>query len=223
MEWGTDARLYHAYKRFAQDFPKQLAEKKIRVLKQDRGHSGEGVWKIELGPNSQSIRVMHAGSDAITEASLLTFVASWQPHFAAGNDLVEQPFLPRVAEGMIRCYMNQDRVIGFLHQLPKPNGMNVSGSGLIVTEGLPEGKRVYDADAPHFAPLKTKLESRWVADMRHQLDIDREALPILWDIDFIMGDGDTYLLCEINVSSVYPSAESPIEQIADTLIRLMGN
>ena len=227
LEWGTDACLYETFDHFAQDFPTRIAEKKIRVLKLDRGHSGEGVWKVER-LTSEALRLMHAGSDVVTEVSQSTFISSWQEHFLAGGYLVEQPYLPRVAEGMIRCYMNQDRVIGFLHQLPKPNGMNVSGSGLIVTEGLPEGKRVYNADTPHYASLKTKVESTWVSEMRHQLDIDPDALPVLWDIDFIMGNkdasgDDTYLLCEINVSSVYPPAEAPIEQIADTLLRLMGS
>jgi protein-tyrosine-phosphatase len=222
LEWGTDTCLYETYEHFAEDFPKRLLEKRTRVLKQDRGHSGEGVWKVELVHNGDTIRLMHAESDAVTNVPLSTFMSSWQEHFSAGSYLVEQPYLPRVAEGMIRCYMNQNRVIGFLHQLPKANGINVSQSGLIVTEGLPEGKRVYNADAPRYASLKAKLESGWVSEMCNQLAIDPDALPVLWDIDFIMGD-HTYLLCEINVSSVYPPAEAPIEQLAATLLTLMGS
>jgi hypothetical protein len=44
--------------------------------------------------------------------------------------------------------------------------------------------------------------------MMQLLDIDVESLPIIWDADFLYGprDGagaDTYMLCEINVSSVF--------------------
>ncbi|MBZ0285777.1 MAG: Cj0069 family protein [Anaerolineae bacterium] len=230
MGWGTDVCLYQTYEQFAAEFPKGLLEKKIRILKQDRSHSGEGVWKVERFTTSHTdgaIRLMHAGSDTVSEVALSTFIASWEAHFAAGGYLVEMPFLPRVAEGIIRCYMNQNRVIGFLHQLPKTDGINVSGSGLLVTEGLPEGKRVYDADAPRYAGLKAKLETAWVSEMRNTLAIESDDLPVLWDTDFIMGDKtqsgeDTYLLCEINVSSVYPSAESPIGQLADSLLTSMA-
>ena len=41
------------------------------------------------------------------------------------------------------------------------------------------------------------------------LDIDERSLPVLWDADFLYGPrtasgDDTYVLCEINVSSVIP-------------------
>ena len=41
-----------------------------------------------------------------------------------------------------------------------------------------------------------------------RLDIDAASLPIIWDADFLYGPRatsgeDTYVLCEINVSSVF--------------------
>jgi len=53
--------------------------------------------------------------------------------------------------------------------------------------------------------------------MMRLLDIDRDALPIIWDADFLYGPRtasgeDTYLLCEINVSSVFAiTGQAPAE------------
>lgn len=225
MEWGTDSYLYQTYENFAHVFLQRLVNLDTRVLKQGQGSSGDGVCKVELLLDDQ-VRVMNAGDDATTEVSLSTFIEGWQAHFSAGGYLVEQPYLSRVREGMIRCYMNQNRVIGILHQLPKSGGMNVSHSGLFVRDGLPKGTAVYDANTPRYAILKSKLESEWIDAMCRTLDIDIQLLPVLWDVDFIMGDktasgDDTYLLCEINVSSVYPPANTRFDQLADTLIGLL--
>ena len=41
------------------------------------------------------------------------------------------------------------------------------------------------------------------------LEIDRASLPVIWDADFLYGPKiesgvDSYVLCEINVSAVFP-------------------
>jgi hypothetical protein len=38
------------------------------------------------------------------------------PYFAAGGHLVDQPWQPRMVEGMTRAYLVGDRVAGFGHQ-----------------------------------------------------------------------------------------------------------
>jgi hypothetical protein len=49
------------------------------------------------------------------------------------------------------------------------------------------------------------------------LDIDAGSLPVIWDADFLYGPRDasgqdTYVLCEINVSSIFPFPEqAPLE------------
>lgn len=53
------------------------------------------------------------------------------------------------------------------------------------------------------------MESKWTPQMMQLLDIDAKALPIIWDADFLYGPRgpageDTHVLCEINVSSVFP-------------------
>ena len=66
-----------------------------------------------------------------------------------------------------------------------------------------------DADAPEYRALRAHLEREWVPEMCHVLGITDDELPVLWDADFLYGPrtrsgADTYMLCEINVSSVLP-------------------
>jgi hypothetical protein len=65
-----------------------------------------------------------------------------------------------------------------------------------------------------------------VPEMQRLLDISTNSLPIIWDCDFLLGPKcengeDTYVLCEINVSSVAPYPETAPPYVAEaTLARL---
>lgn len=67
---------------------------------------------------------------------------------------------------------------------------------------------MHGADAAPFQALRAKMETEWTPQMMAALDIDPGSLPIIWDADFLYGPRtlsgeDTYVLCEINVSSVF--------------------
>ena len=47
LGWGTDTHLYRGAAEFRQAFPARL-QAGPRVLKQNRGNGGQGVWKVEL-------------------------------------------------------------------------------------------------------------------------------------------------------------------------------
>ncbi len=47
LGWGTDTRLYRTPAEFRSHFPVTLATGGPRVLKQNRGNAGQGVWKVE--------------------------------------------------------------------------------------------------------------------------------------------------------------------------------
>ncbi len=56
---------------------------------------------------------------------------------------------------------------------------------------------------------KYKMESEWMPALLKLLEIDAESLPVLWDANFLHGPktragDDTPMLCELNVSAVYP-------------------
>jgi hypothetical protein len=63
------------------------------------------------------------------------------------------------------------------------------------------------------------MENEWVPQMMQLFSLDRGALPIIWDADFLYGPrnaagDDTYVLGEINVSSVFPIPEQAPAAIA---------
>ena len=78
---------------------------------------------------------------------------------------------------------------------------------------------MYAPDIPAFGGLRTQLEHHWVPEMCALVGLDSADLPLLWDADFLYGPpsatgADTYLLCEINVSSVLPFPDAAPEMLA---------
>jgi hypothetical protein len=66
-----------------------------------------------------------------------------------------------------------------------------------------------DADTPKYRTLRASAERDWLPRMKELLDLDTHALPVIWDADFLFGPKDatgayTFVLCEINVSAVWP-------------------
>jgi hypothetical protein len=67
------------------------------------------------------------------------------------------------------------------------------------------------------------MEAEWVPAMQALLNIPTASLPALWDADFLFGprteDGvDTYILCEINASSVAPYPDSAGPKVAGAVL-----
>jgi hypothetical protein len=224
--WGTDTHLYLDAAEFREAFPPRLQSAGPRVIKQNRGNGGQGVWKVELVSASASanaiVRVLHARRGSVPEEMPLSdFMTLCEAYFAAEGCIVDQPFQPRLPDGMIRCYMGADKVVGFGHQLIKAL-IPPPAEGPDSEAAKPGPRIMHPASAPAFQALRAKMESEWTPQMMQVLDIDAEALPIIWDADFLYGPptasgDDTYVLCEINVSSVFPfpdQAPSAIAQLA---------
>ena len=58
------------------------------------------------------------------------------------------------------------------------------------------------------------METEWTPRMMALLGIDAASLPVIWDADFLYGPrtasgDDTYVLCGINVSSVFAIEQAP--------------
>jgi uncharacterized protein DUF6815 len=222
--WGCDTQLYRSLDQMRRELPMRLAGGKARVLKQYRGQSGDGVWKIEAAaagaPSSETlVRVRHAKRGSPEEQIALSeFYARCAQYFAGDGRMVDQAYQARLPEGMTRCYLVHDKVAGFGHQAvnmlyPAPPGASPSEAPL-------PGPRLYHPDTkPEFQALRTILEIEWIPAARRLLEIETKDLPVLWDCDFLLGPKtasgeDTYVLCEINVSSVAPFPDSAVEPIA---------
>jgi hypothetical protein len=244
LGWGTDTHRYRTVEEFHDQFPARLAADGVRVLKPRRGNGGIGVWKVALIDDQPPAGVrpetpvcaQHALiRDETTEhLPLAEVMARCEQAFAADHGagmLIDQAFCPRIDQGLIRCYMVKDRIVGFGRQYPK--GLSPAeradaapGSPAPAVDtimGLPSPKTMYPADEPAFADLRKNIEGEWVPAMQQLLDIDTSALPALWDADLLYGsetpDGnDTYILCEINASSVIPfPADAPAALALATL------
>ena len=212
MSWGCDTALYKTIEAMHAELPARLATGP-RVIKRNRGNGGQGVWKIEplSGPRSQlTIRVMDATRDASEELTLDEFFDRCVEYFEDGA-VVDQPFQARLTEGVVRCYMAGDRCAGFGHQ-------KVKALVDATTARTEAGKRLYTSNSdPRFQRLRRLMEDEWTPQLTSLLNIAQGDLPMIWDADFMLGprgaDGnDSYVLGEINASSVFPIPdEAPAE------------
>lgn len=220
MGWGSDTALYRTAEAMRADLPARLATGP-RVIKRNRGNGGQGVWKVERLPTSPVIRVLDATKDTPEELTLDAFLRRCAEYFENGS-VIDQPFQPRLSEGVVRCYMAGDRCAGFGHHKVKA----LVDSPAARSEA---GPRLYSSNAdPRFQRLRRLMEEEWTPQLTALLDIARDDLPMIWDADFMLGpilpDGtDSYVLGEINVSSVHPYPdEAPAEiaaRVADRLQR----
>jgi len=240
--WGCDTHVYGSIDQLRHELPLRLAAGKPRVLKQNRGNGGTGVWKVSTGrdaytashskgaaPHTTRVRVQHAKRGcAEEELTLEAFFIRCEPYFATTGLMVDQEYQQRLPEGMIRCYLTHDKVVGFGHQAV--NALFPAPVGTLQSEAPQPSPRYYHpATKPEFQELKHSLEQDWIPALQRLLDIEINQLPILWDCDFLFGPKrengeDTYVLCEINVSSVAPYPESAVPHVvAATAVQLVAS
>src|SRR5216684_8082030 len=71
LGWGTDTEIYRSAQTFREEFPQRLLSAGPRVLKQNRGNGGQGVWKIELvspiACEGAIVRVLQAARGSVPE------------------------------------------------------------------------------------------------------------------------------------------------------------
>jgi len=217
LGWGSDVHFHEDPAGFARSFPGRLAQG-ARVLKPNRGNGGQGVWKAEAAGDGL-VRIEPAEADAPTRTlSLAELLAARASDFAEAGGLVDQAWQPRIGEGMMRCYMAGDRAAGFGAQKVRALAPAAAGPG---------GPRLYSGpDDPRFQRLRALMEREWTPALCRQLDIDPADLPVIWDADFMLGPRsaageDTFVLCEINVSSVFPIPEEAASRMAARLRHTM--
>jgi hypothetical protein len=214
MSWGCDTALYRTAEAMRTELPARLAAGP-RVVKRNRGNGGQGIWKVETlaSPGSHSmVRVLDATKHAPEELALDKFLERCDAYFGDGC-VIDQPFQARLSEGVVRCYMAGDRCAGFGHQKVKA----LVDAPAARAEA---GPRLYTSKAdPRFQRLRRLMEDEWTPQLASLLGIPRSELPMIWDADFMLGppgaDGtDSYVLGEINVSSVFPFPDEVPAEIA---------
>jgi uncharacterized protein DUF6815 len=174
MTWSADVHLYHDLAQLRDELPRRAAERGPIVLKQHRGMGGGGVWKVE-SLSDMEVRVQHAAGGSASEVmSNDAFFSLCAVYLADGGLMVEQPFQPRLAEGMIRVYLCHDTVVGFAHQYPR---------GLLdpaIAADLPTEKRFEPPSTERFQALRERLESEWVGELQRLTGVTTGDLPVIW-------------------------------------------
>merc|ERR1711939_683144 len=168
-----DTLAYYDEAEFAEGFKKTM-KFQPRVIKQNRGSAGEGIWIIKLKSgeycstfgeascgDSEVLSLMEANDNHAEEHTVAEFVefcvngrtdksGTWtskgtgkylEGGKAAGGQLVDQRFCPRIVEGELRYNCVGPELVGIIHKKPKEGGISaVSGTGSVYTFYGPEEK-----------------------------------------------------------------------------------
>ena len=223
LPFGSDVHRVESLAQLDRELPQRL-RLGPRVLKQHRGHSGIGVWRVELaGPLAGESMVLLLHAQRACEQHCVdwpTLLQTLAPYFepAQGGHMIDQAWQARITDGMVRAYLVGDQVVGFGHQAV--NALVPSAAG---APAVQPGQRLYvGADAADFQGLRQRLESGWIDLLRQRVGLGTGQLPLLWDCDFMWGEprgGEPvpFVLCEVNVSSVSPFPPSATAPLVDAL------
>ena len=87
LGWGSDTHRYDSAATFRAEFPPRLRASGPRVLKQNRGNAGQGVWKVEALPGTDAaVRVLQARRGSVPEdMPLAAFMTHCEAYFGWGG------------------------------------------------------------------------------------------------------------------------------------------
>jgi len=205
-----DTLSYYTTETFTTGFKKTM-KFQPRVIKQNRGSSGEGIWIIKLKSgdyckdygdascaDSDVLDMMEANDNHAEEHTVAEFIefcvngrtgkaGTWtskgagkylEGGKAAGGQLVDQRFCPRIVEGELRYNLVGDQLIGIIHKKPKEGGISaVGGTGSIYTYYGPNEKK--------FAALTATFAGGDMKEIMPRLGLESEPIPLWWTTDFI--------------------------------------
>ncbi|MGI9527959.1 MAG: Cj0069 family protein [Weeksellaceae bacterium] len=223
-----DVYTYYSFDDLKDNFPKSLMHG-IRVLKQNRGSTGEGIWRVEVIDTDQyadlpeiplnaELKLTEATDNHVEYKTLQEFI-EFCIQYVEGDDglLLDMPFLERIKEGEIRVLMLRDKPVNVVHKKPADTEDAFSAT-------LFSGAQ-YRYDSPEEWPDLMEIIQKSIPVLRMKLgDYD---LPLIWTADFIMDTDletqkDKYVLGEINASCVGFTTHLELsEKIAEEVLNLL--
>lgn len=231
-----DTQAYYDEETFRETFPINLAIGP-RVLKQNRGSQGEGIWICKLESEGQYRKHPRVPLDAVvvmTEAvdnhverktlrELLDFASGYLEEVDGDRgELIDQAFMPRIIEGEVRVLFVGDKPIEIVHKKPAEGGISATlKSGATYTK--------YPPDHPDFARLMHTFVKRDLDKLLPSLGLGEHPLPLLWTADFILGparppwsgEKDYYFVGELNCSCVGITTQLEVTgPVAEEAIRI---
>jgi len=202
-----DTLGYYSPEDIAAGFKKTIAFQP-RVIKQNRGSSGEGIWIVEKkskkycekygdewAADDEMLICKEANDSHIEEHTVAEFLewccngrtdksGTWvskgqgkyfEGGVAAGGQMVDQRFLPRIDEGEARFMMIGTELYKIEHYVYQ-NGV---GGDIKTT--------IYAPDAPEYVEVRKRLESE-IPTLMKLLGLSMDQLPLLWAADLIPVD-----------------------------------
>jgi Domain of unknown function (DUF6815) len=219
-----DTFAYYDFETFKEQFRKNILGG-VRVLKQNRGSTGEGIWRVELigdvqptennnAPHDAMVRCTEAKDNHVEERELGEFIDFCAQYIGGRNGmLIDMPFMPRIVEGEIRVLMLRRTPVYVVHKKPAQTKDAFSAT-------LFSGAQ-YTYQKPEEWPELMEMVSGNLDLMIEKLG--GYSIPLLWTADFMLDNddegNDTYVLGEINASCVgFTTHLELAEQIADEVV-----
>jgi glutathione synthase/RimK-type ligase-like ATP-grasp enzyme len=225
----NDTYAYYTIDEFKKTFPVSISHRE-RVLKQNRGSTGSGIWRVVVVderpynagdslPLDTKLKCTEAVDNHVEYHTLGEFMEFCEQYIVGDNGmLVDMPFMPRIKEGEIRILMVGGNPIFVVHKKPAEGTDSFSAT-------LFSGAK-YTYDKPEKWPELTKMlldSLPIISDKIGGLDV-----PLIWTADFMLdwdeNKNDKYVLGEINCSCVGFTShldEGIQEVVADEVIRLV--
>jgi hypothetical protein len=224
-----DTLAYYTVDALKQHFPTTVSITQ-RVLKQNRGSTGEGIWRVEVVderpyekgkplPLDTKIKCTEAVDNHVEFRELGEFMEFCTKYIVGENGmLVDMRFMPRIKEGEIRILMVGDKPIFVVHKKPQDSADAFSAtlfSGAKYTYDDPS--KWQDLVDMFLAKLPTVMQK-----------LGGYEEPLIWTADFMLdwdeNGKDKYVLGEINCSCVGFTSDLDRgiqEAIADRVIKVV--
>ncbi|NOQ73968.1 MAG: Cj0069 family protein [Crocinitomix sp.] len=223
-----DVYTYYDFDTLKEKFPASLTNG-VRVIKQNRGSTGEGIWRVEVIdadkykskesiPLDAILKLTEARDNHTEEKTLQEFLEFCIRYLEGANGmLLDMPFLERIVEGEIRVLMLRNKVVNIVHKKPAQTKDAFSAT-------LFSGAK-YRYDSPDKWPELVQLVDDSLRTI--QTKLGNYDLPLIWTADFMLDTdkktgGDNYILGEINASCVgFTTFLELSENIADEVLALL--
>ena len=137
-----DTAAYYEVEELHNTFPTSLSYGE-RVLKQNRGSTGEGIWRVRLAdqelaqsvepgtalPLDTALKCTEAVDNQTHDYKLGAFMDFCDQYIEGDNGmLVDMRFMPRIVEGEIRILLVGDEPVFIVHKKPAEGGDNFSAT-----------------------------------------------------------------------------------------------
>jgi len=222
-----DTHAYYNIADFKKTFPQSLSYGE-RVLKQNRGSTGEGIWRVQVNediaykpgdtlPLTTKLKCTEAVDNHVEYHTLEDFMTFCEKYIVGDNGmLVDMRFMPRIKEGEIRILLVGGDPIFVVHKKPAEGGDAFSAT-------LFSGAK-YTYDAPEKWADLVELFQKSLPVISEKLG--GFDIPLIWTADFMLDWDeemkDKYVLGEINCSCVGFTShldQGIQEKVADEIIK----